>query len=121
MNEHDLVIDFIKNRLNGRFDILTNAGQSKNFHIGGIFPDVIVREKESKEILFVMEVETESSIATSVGQWKNYKILPGTFYIIVPEEKIGEVKTLVAASGVNAKFGYYIKSKNNEITRVIYE
>ena len=122
MNEHDKVINFIRGTFatSPIYNVLVNLGTEKKWHIGGIFPDVIVTLKENNSIVFVIEVETGEGLAASIQQWKNYVNLPGTFYIIVPENRLNEAKSLSVVSGVKAKFGFY-RYFNNEVTQVIYE
>ena len=122
MNEHNEVINFIKETFttSPTYNVLVNFGVEKKWHIGGIFPDVIVTLKENNSIVFIIEVETNGNLVSSIQQWKNYINLPGTFYIVVPENKLNEVKSLAVVSGVKAKFGFY-RYVNNKVTEVVYE
>ena len=120
MNEHDKVINFIANNLKTQFGVLANYGTDKKWHIGGVFPDVILQSLEDGKTMFIIEVETSESLTSNVPQWKNYANLNGTFYIIVPQDRLNDAKKLAVAAGVKGKFGFY-NYNNNEVTGVTYE
>ena len=120
---HDQVIQYIETHLNRqKYNILTNPGTSKDWSIGGEFPDVIVNPKETSEVLFIIEVETNETVSPEEArnQWKAYSELPGIFYIIVPRQSINLAKQIIAGQGIEAKLGYFEIDKSGTVKEVIY-
>lgn len=108
---HDRVIREIRQVLNQRdFDIYINPGQEKNAGIAGNYPDVIMTEKSTPNVKFILEVETLDSITKEEAnsQWKKYSTeIKATFYIVVPEAGIQKAKDLCQQIGVNARFATF--------------
>lgn len=108
---HDRVIREIRNVLNQRdFDIYLNPGQEKNAGIGDNYPDVVMATKGTRQVQFILEIETSDSITKeeAEGQWKKYaKEINATFYIVVPESSALKAKQLCQQAGVNARFATY--------------
>lgn len=108
---HDKVISEIKNVLNQKdFDIYTNPGQEKNACIGNNYPDVILTEKGTIKVRFILEVETESSVTweEATTQWKKYSNeINATFYLVVPQQLLNKAVVLCQQVGVNVRFATY--------------
>lgn len=108
---HDRVIREIKNVLDQRnYDIILNPGQEKNASILGNYPDVIMAIKGTKQVRFILEVETSDSVTKeeAEGQWRKYaNEIRATFYIVVPESAALKAKQLCQQAGVNARFATY--------------
>lgn len=120
---HDRVVKYIESSLDStKYDIHTNPGQEKNWHIRGQFPDILLTPKGSKSVQFVLEVETSDTITAEEtrNQWKEYANLPGTFYLIVPKESLELAKIICAAQGIPAKFGYFTTNVRGEVIDVNY-
>lgn len=112
---HDRVIIEITNVLNQKdFDIYTNPGQEKNAGIGNNFPDVIMTEKGTTKVRFILEVETEASVTweEAINQWKKYSTeINATFYLVVPQQLLNKAIVLCQQAGINVRFASY--SNNN--------
>lgn len=120
---HDRVIDFIKSHLSvEKYEIYTNPGSEQNWSIKGEFPDILLTSKESKQIQFVIEIETADSITPEEArnQWKAYSGLPGVFHILVPRDSMPIARQIIAGQGIQTKLGYYVVGHNGEITNVQY-
>ena len=117
---HDRVVREIKNVLNQRdFDVIINPGQEKNANIAGNYPDVIMAIKGTKQVKFILEVETSDSITKeeAEGQWKKYADeIRATFYIVVPESGAYKAKQLCQQAGVNARFATYDVTDTGKIS-----
>lgn len=117
---HDRVVREIKNVLNQRdFDVIINPGQEKNANIAGNYPDVIMAIKGTKQVKFILEVETSDSITKeeAEGQWKKYADeIRATFYIVVPESSAYKAKQLCQQAGVNARFATYDVADTGKIS-----
>ncbi len=120
---HDKVVAYIQSHLDSvKYDIYTNPGHEQNWHIRGQFPDVLVTPKGSKSVQFVLEVETSDTITAeeAKAQWKEYATLPGTFYLIVPQQSLELAKIIAGAQGISAKFGYFVTNAMGQVTNVHY-
>lgn len=117
---HDKVVREIKKFLNQRdFDIYLNPGQEKNAGIGNNYPDVVMATKGTRQVKFILEIETTDSVTKeeAEGQWKKYADeINATFYIVVPESSAFKAKQLCQQAGVNARFATYDISLTGNIT-----
>ena len=108
---HDRVVREIGNVLNQRdYDIHINPGQEKNAGIGDNYPDVVMAVKGTRQVKFILEVETSDSVTKeeAEGQWRKYaNEINATFYIVVPESSAFKAKQLCQQAGVNARFATY--------------
>lgn len=108
---HDRVVREIGNVLNQRdYDIHINPGQEKNAGIGDNYPDVVMAIKGTRQVKFILEVETSDSVTKeeAEGQWRKYaNEINATFYIVVPESVAFKAKQLCQQAGVNARFATY--------------
>ena len=118
---HDRVIQAAAENLNN-WTVYTNPGQEKNAHIGNSYPDIILTNRQTNNIEYIIEVETEDSITAheAYGQWKQYMNLPGTFYLLVPHNSRQNAEFLCSQYGVRAKFGTYRIDNLNRI-QISYE
>lgn len=116
---HDQVIKELKNVLNQRdFDIFTNPGQEKNAGIGDNYPDIVMTNKSTTKVRFILEVETEDSVSMEEanGQWKKYSNeINATFYLVVPQQLLSKAVTLCQQAGINARFITYSVNDLNVI------
>ena len=117
---HDRVVQEIKNVLNQRdYHIITNPGQEKNANIAGNYPDVIMAIRGTKQVKFILEVETSDSVTKeeAEGQWRKYaNEIRATFYIVVPEGSAYRAKQLCQQMGINARFATYDVGLTGKIT-----
>lgn len=113
---HDRVITEITPMLNSQnYDIYTNPGESKNAGIVENYPDIIMTEKGTKTVKFILEVETHDSInlTEAESQWKKYATdIKATFYLVVPEQEINRANELCKKVGVNVRFSTYSLENN---------
>lgn len=117
---HDRVVREIRNVLNQRdYDIHLNPGQEKNAGIRDNYPDVVMAIKGTKQVKFILEVETSDSVTKeeAEGQWRKYaNEIRATFYIVVPESVAIKAKQLCQQAGVNARFATYDVDLTGKIT-----
>ena len=117
---HDRVVSEIRNVLNQRdYDIHLNPGQEKNAGIGDNYPDVVMAIKGTRQVKFILEVETSDSVTKeeAEGQWRKYaNEIRATFYIVVPESVAFKAKQLCQQAGVNARFATYDVGLTGKIT-----
>lgn len=114
---HDRVITEITNVLNQKdFDIYTNPGQEKNAGIGDNYPDVIMTEKGTTNVRFILEVETEASVTweEAINQWKKYSTeINATFYLVVPQQLLNKAIILCQQAGINVRFASYLNNNSS--------
>jgi hypothetical protein len=88
--------------------VTTNPGQEKNDSIGeGCWPDVVIRARQSGQLLFVCEVETEDSVtAAESAQWVKYaKRAPLT--LVVPKPLRLDAAVYLAGADVTVRYLEY--------------
>lgn len=105
-NEHDIVVRHLCEINKDRFTVLCNL-DSQEYHVSGMFPDILLRDKANKNLLFIMEVKKNGEIGVCIQLWKNIPALPAVLYIIVPEADINNAKSNAQLAGLPAKFGSY--------------
>ena len=115
---HDRVVREIKNVLDQvHYDVILNPGQEKNAGIAGNYPDVVMAIKGTRQVRFILEIETSDSVTKeeAEGQWKKYaNESNATFYIVVPESSAFRARQLCQQLGINARFATYdISSADN--------
>lgn len=117
---HDRVVREIRNVLNQRdYEIHINPGQEKNAGIGDNYPDVVMAIKGTRQVKFILEVETSDSVTKeeAEGQWRKYaNEIRATFYIVVPESVAFKAKQLCQQAGVNARFATYDVAPTGKIS-----
>lgn len=118
-NIHDRVVKEIVSHLNQqRYDIYINPGQEKNAGIGDNYPDVIMTEKGTKTVKFILEIEVADSITQeeATKQWKKYATeINASFYIVVPIQSLNKAKELCQKNNINARFATFLLRNNNLI------
>jgi hypothetical protein len=117
---HDRVIDAAVKRLNSvAYDIYTNPGEAKRAGIQDNYPDIIMTNKGTTDVTFIIEVETTDSInlTEAENQWKKYATeIKTTFYLLVPESSARKANDLCMQLGINVRFALYsINSVDNII------
>ena len=116
---HDRVVKEIVSHLNQtKYDIYTNPGQEKNAGIGDNYPDVIMTEKDTKTVKFILEVEVSDTITQEEAdrQWKKYATeINASFYIVVPIQSLNKAKELCQKNNINARFATFLLRNNNLI------
>lgn len=118
---HDRVIEVAASYL-GQWTVYKNPGQQKNAYIGNSYPDIILTNKSTNIIEYVIEVETSDTITAheAANQWKIYSNLPGTFYLLIPSASRQQADFLCRQYGIQAKFATYWTDAFNRI-QINYE
>lgn len=122
-SEHDSVIQTAYNGLDRvNHDVYINPGQIHNTSVDGLYPDIIITNKEDKFVKFCIEVETADSINQSeVSQWHDYSTrIGGTFYLLVPIDYKSKAELLCRQNNIKARFGTYSKDVWGNITNIQY-
>jgi hypothetical protein len=119
-NEHDAVVRYLIEANDARYKVLSNLEEKKH-HVAGMFPDILLRDKADKNLLFIMEVKRNGEIGLCIQLWKTIKPLPAVLYIIVPESDLDNAKANAQLAGLPAKFGTYSVNPITQQVAVRYE
>ena len=119
LQEHDDVVRAIIKAQEPTFEILSNIDGEKNF-ISGVFPDIILLDKSTKQPVFIIEVKKNGQIQGCLQQWNTISNLPATLYVVVPESDLSGAKLVATSIGLKAKFGTY-RYENNIVTSTHFE
>jgi len=103
--QHDKVIEEIaQTKVDlDRYFVETNLGRSGKHRVVNIqvgqqmFPDVIVKDRDSGQIHTLYEVETEESVNDNeaLEEWKLYGSLQSKFILVVPVDRVAEACRLI--------------------------
>lgn len=111
---HDKVIaEAVKILNQEQFDIYTNPSQEKNAGINDNYPDIILTEKGTNTVKFIIEVETIDSITENEAenQWKKFATeIKSTFYLLVPVNSLNKANELCKKLGINVRFAQYTET-----------
>jgi hypothetical protein len=122
---HDLVIQEAVIRLNSvDFGIYTNPNNSRNAGIGDKYPDIIMTEKGTTTVKFIIEVETDETIniTEANNQWKKYATeINASFYLLVPFSRKSQAISLCKQVGISVRFATYQVNSFNNITQINFE
>ena len=120
---HDRVIQAAFDHLEKEnHDVYINPGQQKQTSVGGEYPDIIITPKNDKNVKWIIEVETTSTISQSeaINQWTQYSKLGGTFYLLVPKVSRNLAEQICIQNNIKARFGTYTIDNFNTI-QISYE
>ena len=109
--EHEQVVTARAEQLGMFYRVLADPDIIRSSHIYGFYPDIIVIDKKNN-VLFIEEVETESSVTEKKRDehWVHYSELGYPFNLIVPRSQ--ELKARQLIKGLNIrKLYYYILTK----------
>ena len=106
--EHEQVIVARAKQLELMYRVLADPDIIRNEHTKGLYPDIIVMD-EKNNVLFVEEIETESSVTKKARneRWIKYSKLGYHFNLIIPKSQELKAKQLV--NGFNIHKLYYYK------------
>ncbi|MBQ3318608.1 hypothetical protein IJG76_01155 [Candidatus Saccharibacteria bacterium] len=117
------LVEKIKSNFKQRFRVIDNTGKDKKA-VDGTFPDVILMRPippKNDDILFIMKIENGENMIDSVAEWRimsNSRAVP---YVVVPEEKLNEAKTLANAANVRIRFASFSYKKGGDLESIRYE
>ena len=120
--KHDLAIKAVAQQLGASrsYTVHVNPGAECNVKVGGEYPDIVVTERGSGTVKYVMEVETISSVGPSeVEQWKRFAAIGVRFYLLVPYRMQRIVRQLWQSNHVNCRFGYYTEDESGRFRIVL--
>lgn len=106
--EHDQVVSARAQQLELLYRVLADLDIIRSEYTNDLYPDIIVVDKNNS-VLFIEEVETESSVTEKIRnkRWIKYSKLGYPFNLIVPKSQEPRAKQL--ANGLNIHKLYYYK------------
>jgi hypothetical protein len=115
---HDRVIEVVADHVRKLGYLAgTNPGSEHNWAIGGLYPDVIAMDEVSKQVSFIVEIETDDSVTEGESdQWASYASLGHVFYLMVPKARLENAVSVCRRKGIPARFGYYTVGLYGTIT-----
>jgi len=108
--EHDLAVEAAAAQFASsvKYSIHVNPGEERRTAVGHLYPDLVISDKGSDRVRFVMEVETAGSVVTEEAkQWQEFARLGVPLYLVVPWRVLPIAERLCADAGVRCRFGYY--------------
>jgi hypothetical protein len=112
---HDTIIQSAYDTLDKvSHDIYINPGTNHLTSVNSLYPDIIITKKGDKNVKFIIEVETQDSInQNEIDQWRQYALLGGTFYLLVPKNMKETAEILCRQNNIKSRIGiyYYENSK----------
>ena len=108
--EHDLVIQAAANQFAAsvKYNIYTNAGTERKVAVSGKYPDIVVTEKGSGKVRYVIEVETANSVdVTESTQWREFAKLGPPLHLLVPQRVLPVAEELCSRASIKCHCGYY--------------
>ena len=117
--EHDEVVLAVCQHNSANYVSLNNLDGEKH-HVSGLFPDILLQDKLGN-LIFIIEVRRNGGIAQCIQQWKSVSQIPGILYILVPEQDLGNAKSIAQVVGLTCKFGSYRRDPETQKIAVKYE
>ena len=119
--EKEQVVKRIVEQLSDTFNVNFNPKDNPTHHIAGSFPDVILANKESGDIDFVIEIKKNGDIANDAQKLKELSHLSSTLYILVPQSELKNAKLVADLNGIKARFAWYELNETNEVDIIRFE
>jgi hypothetical protein len=107
--EHDMVVATRVGQLGLIYEANANINGRNMTGVDELYPDIIVIDK-NREIIFIEEIETESTITENQRdvKWKRYSNLECSFNLIVPESQVLRAQHLINGLFLNRLYYYKI-------------
>jgi len=112
--EHDLAIEAAVEQFgnSARYLLQANPGTEKNVAVGHQYPDIVVTERGSSKVRFVIEVETTDTVGSQeVNHWRTLAGLGPPLYLLTPYPATADAQRLCAVAGIKCHHGYYSRDE----------
>ena len=112
--EHDLVIEAAVEQFanSAKFRLQANPGTEMNVAVGHQYPDIVVTQKGSSKVRFVIEVETTDTVGDQeLNHWRTLAGLGPPLYMITPYAATPDAERLCLTAGIKCHHGYYHKDE----------
>jgi hypothetical protein len=112
--EHDLVIEAAVEQFSNsaKYRLQANPGTEMNVAVGRQYPDIVVTEKGSSKVRFLIEVETTDTVGDQeLGHWRALAGLGPPLYMLTPYAATADAERLCLTAGIKCHNGYYHKDE----------
>ena len=112
--EHDLVIEAAVEQFAGsaKYAVHSNPGTETNIAVARQYPDIVVTEKGSSKVRFLIEVETNDSVGDQeVNHWRALCALGPPLYLLTPHAATPAAERLCADAGIKCHQAYYTRDE----------
>lgn|GEM_PF-931829 len=111
---HDLVIEAAVEQFakSAKYLLHANPGTEMNVAVGRQYPDIVVTEKGSSKVKFIIEVETTDTVGDQeLPHWRALAGLGPPLYILTPYAATADAERLCTEAGIKCHQGYYNKDE----------
>ncbi len=112
--EHDLVIEAAVEQFanSTKYLLHANPGTELNIAVGRQYPDIVVTERGSSKVRFVIEVETTDTIGDQeLPHWRALSVLGPPLYMLTPYAATADAERLCTDAGIKCHHGYYMRDE----------
>lgn len=112
--EHDLVIEAAVEQFgkSAKYLLHANPGTEMNVAVGHQYPDIVVTEKGSSKVRFVIEVETTDTVGDQeTNHWRALAGLGPPLYMLTPYAATADAERVCMTAGIKCHHGYYHKDE----------
>ena len=120
--EHDLIVNAAAQQFGSseKYVVRINPGQEHNCRVNGCYPDIVVTDKASGRVKYLIEVETVSSVDPSEAkQWQSFARIGAGLFILVPYRMVPIAEQTARTAGVKCSFGYYAEDEKGKVRIVL--
>lgn len=120
--EHDLIVSAAAQQFGSseKYVVHINPGQEHNCRVNGCYPDLVITDRTSGRVKYLIEIETVSSVDRSEAkQWQDFAGIRAGFYLIVPYRMLPIAEQTARTAGVKCRFGYYVEDEKGKVRIVL--
>ncbi|HTW90362.1 MAG TPA: hypothetical protein VMH22_01455 [bacterium] len=120
--EHDLVIEALIEQYSNsaKYNLFANPGTEQNVAVGHQYPDVVVTERGSSKVRYVIEVETTDTIGDQeLSHWRALAALGPPLYLMSPYAALADAGRLCSEAGLKCHHGYFIRDDKGRLKVIL--
>jgi len=120
--QHDLAIEAAVEQFasSAKYLLHANPGTDKNVAVGHQYPDIVVTDRGSSKVRFVMEVETTDTVGDQeLNHWRQLASLGPSLYLLTPYAVTADAERLCAVAGIKCHHAYYIEDEHGRFKIVL--
>ena len=120
--EHDMIISAAAQQFGSseKYVVRTNPAQEHNCLADGHYPDLVITDRVTGRVRYLIEVETASSVDVSeTKQWQDYARIGAGFFLVVPYRMVPIAERTARTAGVKCSFGYYVEDEKGKVRIVL--
>jgi len=112
-DDHDTVVrkyaELVQKNNPDQFKVFTNLADGDIAKVGGIAPDIVLKDTKGSKILTVIEVESSTSIDNTRAEerWKPIADAVKSFQLLIPKGTLARANRICKKIGIKAKLQEY--------------